>query len=55
MPDYKSMYLKLFNRITDAINILHEGQQEKEKVFIESDDEPILLLPEDKEQSDSRV
>jgi len=43
MPDYKAMYLRLFNTITDAVNILQEGQQEGEKAFIENEGEPILI------------
>jgi len=39
MPDYKAMYLRLFNTITDAVNILQEG----EKAFIENEGEPILI------------
>lgn len=27
MPDYKSMYISLFNAITDAINLLQEPKQ----------------------------
>ena len=36
MPDYKSMYLDLFNSITDAIEILREAQRKAEEIFINS-------------------
>ena len=28
MPDYKTMYFRLFNKISDAIEILQTAQQE---------------------------
>lgn len=49
MPDYKKMYLHLFNRVTDALNDIQAGavdhaqdnlkqaQQECEELFIETD------------------
>ena len=52
MPDYKSIYLQLFNRITDAINILQKAQQEGEKAYIESEDTPIIVL--DNEHDDKK-
>ncbi|WRS28447.1 hypothetical protein U6B65_04760 [Oscillospiraceae bacterium MB08-C2-2] len=39
MPDYKQMYLKLFNKTTDAIQILIEAQLEAEAAFINSVEE----------------
>lgn len=45
MPDYKSMYFRLFNRISDAIEILQQAQIESEHTFISDDDVlPITLL-----------
>ena len=41
MSDYKSMYTKLFNAITDAIHILQQAQIETEDMFIEQEDEGI--------------
>ena len=38
MPDYKRMYAKLFNAITDAVEILQQAQQETEEIYIESCD-----------------
>jgi hypothetical protein len=39
MTDYKSMYLRLFNRITDAIQLLQQAQQEGEADFIQGENE----------------
>ena len=38
MPDYETMYFRLFNRMTDVIQMLQQAQQEGEKIFIESGD-----------------
>ena len=35
MPDYKAMYFRLFNRVSDAIAILQAAQQEGEDTFAE--------------------
>lgn len=43
MLDYKIMYFKLFNKVSDTINILQEGQRDGEKACIESDDKPIII------------
>lgn len=47
MPDYKSMYFKLFNGITDAINLLQKAQRECEEVYIKSNDTPVTMLPKE--------
>lgn len=47
------MYLKLFNRATNAIRILQDGQLEGETAYTESDDEPILIIATDEEPPDS--
>ena len=36
MPDYKRMYKKLFNAVTEAIEILQEAQVDTEELYIES-------------------
>ena len=36
MPDYKTMYKKLFIAVTEAIDILQKAQQETEEIYIES-------------------
>lgn len=52
MPDYKKLYYKNFNEITDAerlieraLIILKTTQQKCEDVVIEADDTPISLVP----------
>ena len=44
MADYKSMYYRLFNRVTDAIEILQAAQQEGENTFTEAQESPIIEL-----------
>ncbi len=36
MPDYKKLYHKLFNAMTDAITILQQAQLEVEEEYIET-------------------
>ena len=36
MPDYERMYGKLFNAITDAVEILQQAQRETEEIYIET-------------------
>lgn len=50
MADYKSMYHKMFNTVTDAerqlqqvTTLLQTAQQECEEMFIGADDTPISL------------
>ena len=45
MPDYKEMYIKLFQSQTRAIGILQEAQLETEGMYIDSDPPDIRLLP----------
>ena len=35
MPDYKEMYFKLFNKLTDVINELKDIQLEMEEMYID--------------------
>lgn len=46
MPDYKKMYFRLFNAITDAINQLENAQKRGEEAYIESNEESLVILPE---------
>ena len=39
MPNYKKMYLELFNAVTDAITQLQEVQKKTEKMYIEAEKE----------------
>jgi len=38
MPDFMKMYLKLFNYISDAIDLLQEAQRNAEDMYVESPD-----------------
>lgn len=47
MPDYKSMYIKLFQSQTKAIQLLQSAQQETEEMYIEAEPTDIkILFPE---------
>jgi len=48
MPDYKSMYLDLFNSVTDAIEILRKAQKKAETTFVNSS-------KKEKEKADNRA
>jgi len=50
MPDYKTMYLQLFNKITDAINILQKAQQESEALYIKSSNTQLIMLNDKKKK-----
>lgn len=39
MTDYKSMYYKLFNAITDVVEILQQAQKEAEEIYINTSDD----------------
>jgi hypothetical protein len=39
MVNYKKLYLRLFNAITDAIEILKKAQIEAEEAYMDADDE----------------
>lgn len=56
MADYKTMYHKTFNALTDADRLIRQAstiiqtvQQECEDIFIEADDTPIILPTDGKE------
>jgi len=44
MPDYPGMYRKLFNALTDAINILQAAQQETEEMYMSAPEANLLVL-----------
>ncbi|MDR0904567.1 MAG: hypothetical protein LBN00_00090 [Oscillospiraceae bacterium] len=44
MPDYKAMYFELFNKISDAIELLQEAQQETEEQYISDETESGRLI-----------
>ncbi len=39
MPDYKTMYFKLFSAVTDAVEILAKAQRETEEIYINSSED----------------
>lgn len=36
MPDYKTMYYKMFSAVTDAVEILTQAQSEAESLYLDS-------------------
>jgi len=44
MPDYKEMYIKLFQSQSRVIGILQEAQKETEGMYIDSEPPDIRLL-----------
>lgn len=48
MSDYKQMYYKLFNRITEIIEELKEIQQQAEEMYISNSDNKISIISSDK-------
>lgn len=44
MPDYQKMYTKLFNKVTDVISELQQGQRDVEQMYIENGDAALLVL-----------
>jgi hypothetical protein len=44
MADYKNMYQRLFNAVTDSINILQKAQLDTEDTFISAEEAKIVLL-----------
>ena len=45
MPDFKAMYVELFQSQTKAISILQKAQQTTEDMYIESEPAGITLFP----------
>lgn len=45
MANYKSMYLSLFNSVTDAVKLPADAQEETESMYIENGGEPVVPLP----------
>jgi hypothetical protein len=44
MPDYKAMYVKLFQSQTKAIGILQDAKKETENMYIEAEPTDIHVL-----------
>lgn len=54
MPDYKEMYIKLFQASERAINILTDAQRECEELYISAPEARITLLEPKKEKEEER-
>ena len=37
MPDYEKLYFELFNKITDAVELLKQAQKDAEEKYISSE------------------
>ncbi len=44
MPNYKALYLNLFNSVTDTIERLKQAQQEAERLYLEEEEPPVVRL-----------
>jgi len=49
MADYKEMYLALFRKMTKAISLLQEAQQDAEEIYMSSREPNIRVLTPDPE------
>ena len=45
VPDYKKMYLTLFNATEEAVNLLITAQRECEELYISSEESETAPLP----------
>ena len=43
MPDFKAMYFKMFNRISEAVQVLQKAQHEGETAYIQELDREIKM------------
>lgn len=49
MPDYKEMYLHLFRRVTQTIEILQTVQRETEDIFVNSKEVKVVPFQDTKQ------
>jgi hypothetical protein len=49
MENYKMMYTKLFNKITDIIEELQAVQQETEDLYVQAEGGDVILLEAEEE------
>lgn len=54
MPDYKAMYIKLFQSQTKAIQILQSAQQDTENMYIEAEPPEIRLINPQEDDGDKQ-
>jgi len=52
VADYKGMYHKLFNAITDSVKILNAAQAQTEKMYVDHEPDVRLLKPGDDGKDD---
>ena len=55
MADYRAMYTKLFNAVTDSIKIFQTAQIETEEIFISQEERVISSVKSDDESSEEDV
>lgn len=44
MEEYRQMYLRLFNEVSDAISLLIKAQQESEELFLSYWEEQVKVI-----------
>ena len=54
MPDYKALYLNLYNNVTDTIERLKQAQQEAEEKYM-SEEPVVVLYPKAQETVDADI
>ncbi|UWG98208.1 hypothetical protein LPY66_05240 [Dehalobacter sp. DCM] len=54
MPDYKQLYFQLAAKVTDAIDILVEAQQQGENNYIQEETHVILLKKPEQEKDQNK-
>jgi len=52
MIDFKASYYKIFNSVTDAVEILQTAQLDGEESYIESKDAEIVVLDKDRKEEE---
>lgn len=52
MPNYKEMYFKMFNKLSEVINLLQNIQQDGENRYLQEEHEPNIIIYK-KEEKDS--
>lgn len=53
MADYKSMYTTLYQKVTIAIDILQNAQQQTEEMYILAKENNLMLVPDKEKQAHS--
>lgn len=50
MPNYKEMYGKLFNKVTDVIEELRQVQRETEELYLRSEETKLSVVKPEKDE-----